>query len=90
MHVPKDERSKLDSKTCQCIFVGYGQDEFGYRLYDPVKKKLLRSRDMIFVEDQTIDDTEKAQKTTSPSGNDLVDLDLTPLTSTPAPVRKDM
>ena len=24
VHVPKDERSKLDDKTRQCIFVGYG------------------------------------------------------------------
>lgn len=30
VHVPKDERSKLDAKTMQCAFVGYGQDEFGY------------------------------------------------------------
>ncbi|KAK8548084.1 hypothetical protein V6N12_061007 [Hibiscus sabdariffa] len=37
----KDERSKLDAKTHQCIFIGYGLDgEFGYRLYDPVQKKL--------------------------------------------------
>ncbi|KAK8564769.1 hypothetical protein V6N12_058351 [Hibiscus sabdariffa] len=36
VHVPKDERSKLDAKTRQCIFIGYGLDgEFGYRLYDP-------------------------------------------------------
>ena len=29
MHVPRDERSKLDSKTRQCIFIGYGHEEFG-------------------------------------------------------------
>jgi len=32
VHVPKDERSKLDAKTREVIFVGYGQNEFGYRL----------------------------------------------------------
>jgi len=42
VHVPKDERSKLDMKTKQCIFIGYGQDEHGYRLYDPINKKLVR------------------------------------------------
>ncbi|RDX71393.1 hypothetical protein CR513_49270, partial [Mucuna pruriens] len=31
VHVPKDERSKLDMKTRQCIFIGYGHDEYGYR-----------------------------------------------------------
>ena len=36
VYIPKDERSKLDVKTRQCVFIGYGQDEFGYRFYDPV------------------------------------------------------
>ncbi|RDX90136.1 hypothetical protein CR513_28032, partial [Mucuna pruriens] len=43
LHVPKDERSKLDMKTRQCIFIGYDYDEYGYRLYDSVEKKLVRS-----------------------------------------------
>lgn len=37
VHIPKDERSKLEVKTKQYVFVGYSQDEFGYRLYDPVE-----------------------------------------------------
>jgi hypothetical protein len=32
VHIPKDERSKLDSKTKECIFLGYGNGQFGYRL----------------------------------------------------------
>ena len=43
VHIPKDERSKLDAKTRQCVFIGYGQDDFGYKLYDPVEKKIVRS-----------------------------------------------
>ncbi|GKA46788.1 retrovirus-related pol polyprotein from transposon TNT 1-94 [Tanacetum coccineum] len=31
MHIPKDERSKLDVKNKPCVFLGYGQDELGYR-----------------------------------------------------------
>ncbi|RDX87978.1 hypothetical protein CR513_30488, partial [Mucuna pruriens] len=50
VHVPKDERSKLDMKTMQCIFIG---------LYDPVEKKLVRSCDVQFMEDQTIEDINK-------------------------------
>ncbi|GJT89191.1 putative RNA-directed DNA polymerase [Tanacetum coccineum] len=46
VHIPKDKRSKLDVKGKPCVFLGYGQDEFGYRLYDPVQKKLVRSRDV--------------------------------------------
>ena len=29
VHVPRDEQSKLDSKTKQCIFLGYSNEEFG-------------------------------------------------------------
>jgi len=65
VHVPKDERSKLDAKTIECIFIGYGHDEFGYRFYDHVEKKLVRSRDVIFVEDQTIEDIGKTEKSES-------------------------
>ncbi|VFQ70960.1 unnamed protein product [Cuscuta campestris] len=83
VHVPKDERSKLDVKTRQCIFVGYGHDEFGYRLYDPVEKKLVRSRDVIFMEDQNIEDIQKMEKSESQSYDDLVDLNPTPVAHTP-------
>ena len=30
MHVAKDKRGKLDPKPRPCIFLGYGDDEFGY------------------------------------------------------------
>ena len=33
MHVPKKQRSKLDDKLTTCIFIGYGDEEFGYRLW---------------------------------------------------------
>ena len=83
VHVPKDERSKLDVKTRQCIFIGYGQDEFGYRFYDPVEKKLVRSRDVVFFEDQTIEDFDKADKADFQSSESLVDVDPVPLTIAP-------
>ena len=59
VHIPKDERSKLDNKSKQCIFLGYGQDDFGYRLWDPVDKKIVRSHDVVFLEDQTMEDFDK-------------------------------
>ncbi|GKB97559.1 putative RNA-directed DNA polymerase [Tanacetum coccineum] len=79
VHIPKDERSKLDVKGKPCAFLGYGQDEFGYRLYDLVQKKLVRSRDVVFEEDLTLKDVEKAERETIPQHNDdLIDLDLVP------------
>ena len=51
-HVPKDERSKFDSKARKCVLVGYGQETKGYRLYDPIRQKILHSRDIKFNEDE--------------------------------------
>ena len=76
--MPKDERSKLDAKTRQCIFIGYGLDEFGYRIYDPIEKKLVRSRDIIFMENQTIEDIDKAEKVESLSFDGIVHHDDVP------------
>ena len=43
-------------------------------MYDPVDKKVVRSRDVVFLEDQTIEDIDKLESAES-STNDLVDLD---------------
>ncbi|CAH9138620.1 unnamed protein product [Cuscuta epithymum] len=89
VHIPKDERSKLDVKSKPCVFLGYVQDEFGYRLYDPVHKKLIRSRDVVFVEDQTLKDTEK--KDTVPQHNDdVTDLDPVPHQHVEPPLDDDV
>ena len=55
VHVPKDERKKLDDKAKECIFVGYGDEKFGFRLWDLKVKKLIRSQDVTFLENQTIE-----------------------------------
>ncbi|RDX98967.1 hypothetical protein CR513_18044, partial [Mucuna pruriens] len=75
VHVPKDERSKLDMKTRQCIFIEYGHDEYGYMLYDLVEKKLVKSRDVQFMEDQTIKDIDKVKKATPKKDNSLSEID---------------
>ena len=31
-HMPKEQRLKLDNKAIPCIFVGYGDAKFGYKL----------------------------------------------------------
>ncbi|CAL5395053.1 unnamed protein product [Camellia sinensis] len=55
-HVSKEHRQKLDDKATPCIFIGYGDEEFGYRLWDPKNKKVIRSRDVAFQEGQTLED----------------------------------
>ena len=49
-HIPKDERQKLDPKARKCIFLGYGCETKGYRLYDPRRERILFSRDVLFNE----------------------------------------
>ena len=51
VHIPKNKRSKLDDKAKECIFLGYRHEEFGYWLWDPVARKLIRSRDIVFLKD---------------------------------------
>ncbi|KAL4360887.1 hypothetical protein GQ457_04G022640 [Hibiscus cannabinus] len=50
VHVPGDERSKLDAKSKKCIFLGYKKGVKGYKFWDPVAKKMVISRDTIFNE----------------------------------------
>ncbi|RDX98100.1 hypothetical protein CR513_19027, partial [Mucuna pruriens] len=61
VHVPKDERSKLDMKI---------------RMYDPIEKKLVRSHDVQFMEDQNIKDIDKVKKSTLEEDNSLSEIDL--------------
>ncbi|KAK3014803.1 hypothetical protein RJ639_009134 [Escallonia herrerae] len=49
-HIDKEERKKLDSKPQKCVFIGYGGDEYGYRLWDYEHNKIIKSRDVIFDE----------------------------------------
>ena len=48
--VDSDSRDKLDAKSKKCYFIGYGGEEFGYRLWDDVDQKILRSQNVVFNE----------------------------------------
>ena len=52
VHIPKENRAKLDDKSMKCIFLGYVDKDFGYHLWDLVKHKIIRSRDVIFNESE--------------------------------------
>ena len=56
-HIPDELRRKLDKKGQKCIFVGYSEDTKAYKLYDPVTKKVIISRDVQFVENESWDGT---------------------------------
>jgi hypothetical protein len=50
VHVPKENRSKLDKKDEKCIFIGYKDGLKGYKLWNPETKKVVYSRDVVFRE----------------------------------------
>uniref|UniRef100_A0A2N9H483 Integrase catalytic domain-containing protein n=1 Tax=Fagus sylvatica TaxID=28930 RepID=A0A2N9H483_FAGSY len=60
-----EKRLKLDDKATPCIFVGYGDAEFGYKLWDPKKKKMIKSRDVVFHRNENITNFEKFEKSKS-------------------------
>jgi hypothetical protein len=43
VHVPKENRSKLDKKAEKCIFIGYKDGLKGYKLWNPETKKVVYS-----------------------------------------------
>jgi hypothetical protein len=51
--IPDARRTKLDDKSEKCIFIGYGDRRMGYKLYNPITKKVIMSRDVIFEEDKS-------------------------------------
>ena len=48
VHIPKENRTKLDGKSMNCIFLGYVDGDLGYRVCDRVKNKVIRSNDFLF------------------------------------------
>ena len=50
VHVPKENRSKLDKKDEKCIFIGYKDGLKGYKLWNPETRKVVYSRDVVFIE----------------------------------------
>ncbi|CAL8114289.1 unnamed protein product [Prunus armeniaca] len=51
VHVPVECRHKLEPKSFKGVFVGYATCENGYRVFDPLSKKLFLSRDIVFDEE---------------------------------------
>ena len=50
--IQKDQRKSLQPHSMACIFLGYSEEIKGWRCYDPVSKKIIVSRDVIFNESE--------------------------------------
>ena len=51
-HISSELRKKLDDRSEKCIFTGYSETSKAYRLYNPISKKLILSRDIKFLENR--------------------------------------
>jgi hypothetical protein len=49
-HVPDEKRTKLESKSMPCVFLGYYEGTKAYRLMCVKTKKIIKSRDVVFIE----------------------------------------
>ena len=53
VHVPDQRRSKLDDKSRKCVFLRVSDESKAWRLYDPVSKKIIVNKDVVFEEEES-------------------------------------
>jgi transposase InsO family protein len=73
VHVPKENRSKLDKKAEKYIFIGYKDGLKGYKLWNPETKKVVYSRDVVFRE---MKDVVKQEVLPSKEESEKIEFDL--------------
>ena len=45
VHIPDAKRTKLEDKSFSCVLLGVSEESKAYRLYDPVSKRIVVSRE---------------------------------------------
>ncbi len=50
MHIPDEKKSKLESKSIPCVFLGYCERTKAYHLMCLETKRIIKSRDFMFLE----------------------------------------
>ena len=50
VHVPKEKRTKMDSKSKKCVFIGYRDGLKCYKLWNPKTRKVVYNWDVAFRE----------------------------------------
>lgn len=62
--VPKANRRKWDPKAIECLFVGCDENVKGYRLYDPERRTVFKSRDVDFMNEGSVLEKEPVKPST--------------------------
>lgn len=52
VYIPDQNRSKLDDKSRRCVLLGVIDESKAWRLYDPISKKIIVSKDVVFEEEK--------------------------------------
>ena len=52
-HIPAHQRDKLKPKAVECTFIGYDPQRKAFRLWNPLSKAVIISRDVRFIEEET-------------------------------------
>ncbi|GMI83635.1 hypothetical protein HRI_002032800 [Hibiscus trionum] len=55
VHVPDNTRSKLDDKSFSWVLLGVSGESKAYRLYNPISKRIVISRDIVCEEEKCWD-----------------------------------
>ena len=51
VHIGKESRTHIEKKPKKCTFIGNGINDFGYHLYDYENHKIIRSRDVVLMQE---------------------------------------
>jgi hypothetical protein len=62
VHVPKQTRTKLDSKGVKCIFISYCEETKGYKLSNPISQYVIINHDVIFNESKDFNEETMVSK----------------------------
>jgi hypothetical protein len=76
-HIPDSQRTKLDDKSIKCIHLGVSEESKAYKLYDPEKKKIIISRDVVFEEKKGWNLSNSDTKQVSDDDDSAVDIEET-------------
>lgn len=77
VHIPEQRRQKLDDRSHRCILLGVSDESKAYRLYNPVTKKIITSRDVVFDENSKWDwNLRGTESNVLAWGDDSVDVDI--------------
>ena len=73
MHVPKENKRKLDNKAKKCIFLGYKDGIKSYKLWNHVTRKIVYNRDVVFKE---VNNTSRNEDESKEKGLDKMQFEL--------------